>query len=162
SAQTLNIDTTTPDFAFGAVLYGPDGQVVALLNGSDSAGVSVNVPPGDGEYVVEIRSSTEGQIAVSLNPLGQAAPPAADTTQQSATVPAPVETEEVGAQQAGPPEGVCSVGAQPPSVNIRSGPGTQYSVLTNLDPGEYFVVTGIYATWYRLDIPNVGTGWARQ
>jgi uncharacterized protein YraI len=42
------------------------------------------------------------------------------------------------------------------TLNVRSGPGTHYSVIDNLEPGETVEVTAESGGWYQID----GQGWA--
>ncbi len=46
-------------------------------------------------------------------------------------------------------------------LNVRSGPGTEYQILTKAQPGEVFVAQGRNgpATWVELALPEGGAGW---
>lgn len=146
---TVNVSTVTPGFGFSARIYDPGGQPVAALVGSDIAPVSLNIPPGTGAYSVEVTATTPnvaGQVMVSTGAMAG----------QPAVTPAATEQGAVTDE-------VCNIGAQTSaSVNIRSGPGIDFSVLTSLDAGERFVVTGVFNTWFRVDVPGIGPAWARR
>ena len=152
---TLNISTVAPGLGFSSRIFDDDGQPLALLSGSDLAPVSLNIPPGTGTYTVELTSITPdiaGQVFVSIG----TAP--GQPVQQPPTIPPPAATEEVTVT-----DDVCNIGAQTSaSVNVRSGPGIDFAVWTTLDAGERLIVTGVFNTWFRVDVPGIGPGWARR
>ena len=45
------------------------------------------------------------------------------------------------------------------SVNVRSGPGTNYSVLTKLNKGEQVVVLGEEFGWVKIEVPSATFSW---
>jgi uncharacterized protein YraI len=130
---------------------------VAILSGSDLASASLNLPAGSGVYTIEVAGVTPnvpGQVIVSVGASTQPGPV------QLPEVPPPAATEEVGPVFA---DDVCNVGAQgESSTNVRGGPSTNFAILTSLDPGERLEVTGVYNTWYRVDIEGIGEGWVRR
>ena len=75
------------------------------------------------------------------------------------------ETENSGSGEA--PEGRMMV-ITASSANIRSGPGTDYPILTTAGQGNTFVATGNEETasngriWYEIYINDEQTGWASQ
>lgn len=81
------------------------------------------------------------------------------------------DTENPGSgevpEEAGAPEGRRMV-ITASSANIRSGPGTDYPVLTTAGQGNTFVATGNEETasngriWYEIYINDEQTGWASQ
>jgi hypothetical protein len=119
---TLNINATMPDFSFQAVIRDVSGQLVALID--QSTGVVLTLPPGEGEYTVEVASAdpaSSGQVSIST----------------SAAVPS---------------DEVCMVSAQgSAAVNVRSGPGVGFESLAQLEPGTRIVVTAVSGTWYQVE-----------
>jgi uncharacterized protein YraI len=151
---TLNLAGEPFGWSFRAVVRDALGQIVALLNASTQAAISL--PPGSSSYTVEVSAvdpTTSGQVTILL-----AAP--------AILPPGPAATAEVAAPAAPPVQGdstVCQVGAQGSSpVNVRSGPGTDYAVVTQIAPGVRFTVTGIAGTWYQVQSPEGIGGWVRQ
>lgn len=152
---TVNINTTTPEFAFSASVFDSNGQPVAILSGNNLAGASLNLPPGNGVYTVEIIAVTRdaaGEVGVWTS--------TQTTAPQQPDVPPPAQTEEAAPAFA---DDVCNVASQgDTSTNVRSGPSTSFDIITSLDPGERLEVTGVYNTWYRVNVPGVGEGWVRR
>jgi hypothetical protein len=49
-----------------------------------------------------------------------------------------------------------------PKLNVRSGPGTNFALLTTTSAGQEFLASAQSGNWYRIDLPNVAapiTGW---
>ena len=150
SPLTLSLSTSTAGFSFLARVYDPNGNLIAGLAGEALRGVSLNVAPGSGEYVVEIGSLTpnvQGAIMVAL-------------TQGSASQPVtgPVPTEEP-AEPPGTTPSVCQASSTL-NVNVRSGPSTDYPAFGSLAAGTALTVVGRNSTttWYVVDY-NGRQGW---
>jgi N-acetylmuramoyl-L-alanine amidase len=45
------------------------------------------------------------------------------------------------------------------SVNIRSGPGTGYDVITQVGPSSVLPIIGISGDWYKVSLSSGGSGW---
>jgi len=85
--------------------------------------------------------------APTLAPLVQASPTQAPQLTPTGTTP-PQPTSTV------PPS--LTAGAQ--GVNVRTGPGTNYTLLGALDPGAQAAVTGRYGNWWQISYNNAA-GW---
>lgn len=66
----------------------------------------------------------------------------------------PVATEEALPVPAVPRANVCSISPASGTVNVRSGPGTWFSVLATLQQGQYLIVVGQNAGWYMVTLPG--------
>jgi hypothetical protein len=148
---TLSLSTPSPDFSFGAVIRDMNGRIIALVTASTA--FNFTLPPGQGTYTVEVTPSDPartGQVNIGLGEV--AAVPAPLATEEADVPPAPVDAADV-----------CMVAAQgSASVNVRSGAGTEFEVIGQLDPGTRVPVTGVMGTWYQIELPNIGTGWVRR
>lgn len=100
---------------------------------------------------------------------GQKTPKAETLAQQENTMPESNEAEETTEEVLEePPADVMVISVS--SANIRSGPGTEYDVLTTAKKGDTFIATGNQETvsngtiWYEiyLDQEMTQTGWASQ
>lgn len=154
---TLTVSAGTSVFQFRVIVRDPNGEIVALLTSSTQIGL--NLPAGSGTYTVEITAvdpNIGGQVTVSVGTTAAAPAP---------VVQPPVATEEVSAPpvQDTTAGDVCEVGAQGSSaVNVRSGPGTDFGAIAQIQPGSRLEVTGYYTTWYQVAVPGIGPGWVRQ
>jgi len=165
--QTLVISSDTPGFAFSVALRNANGQTLAVLNGSDTQAVFVTVPATNANFEVEVRpavAGTNGNIQLALT---TTAPPDAEATADdtddqdvtptatptaSADVPAPATTEEV--------EAVCRArNNSPNAVNIRSGPATNFDVVSTLQPNNAIVVVGVNNDWLSVVLEAGNRGW---
>ena len=54
---------------------------------------------------------------------------------------------------------VARIAAGVNGLNVRSGPGTNFTMLTHVDPGTEFVIVGRYNDWWQIEY-NGGTAWA--
>jgi hypothetical protein len=95
----------------------------------------------------------QGAVSLLVAPgSGSGTPPAGQPTlvpTPDNSTPTPVVPTIPSAPQ--PPAGVCSVTpAQAGSVNIRSGPGFNYPIISQLQPNTFMTIQGISAdgTWY--------------
>ncbi|WP_165859365.1 N-acetylmuramoyl-L-alanine amidase [Desulfofundulus salinus] len=55
--------------------------------------------------------------------------------------------------------GMGQVVVQGNGVNVRSGPGLQHAVVTQVNRGERLAVLGKVPDWYQVQLPGGGTGW---
>ena len=58
-----------------------------------------------------------------------------------------------------PEQAMMSAGAN--GLNVRSGPGTNFSILVHVDPGTTFPIIGYYADWWQIDY-NGTPAWANK
>jgi len=140
NATDLTIESRTPGFAFNAILIDSTGNIVAVVNGALER-VVLALPAGSLPYEIVVSSadsSVGGAIYVSTTgsaPTGTTAP----TTTDSSAAPTTAQI----------PAGVCgAVPANANGVNVRSGPGTEYSTIGSLTSDSYVAVTGQYNGWY--------------
>ncbi len=148
---TLSLSTDTVGFAFTVQVFDETGRLVALLGGDAIQAVSLTFAPGTGVYEVVVSalsSGTQGNLTVVAGDAG--APPAPGP--EGAPQPLPSDSGQPSSE---PPPSVCSVtpGGTAP-VNLRSGPGTTYSTVGQLQPGSYLTAIGYYPTpegyWYAV------------
>lgn len=146
---TLNVTTAAVDFGFRVIVRDVDGNLVALVSGSDIVGVSLPFPPGSEVYTVEITAyDAPGQVSIFIG--GPAA--------AAHAVPEPVQTEEAAPPPV-LPAGACGVSPGQGIVNVRAGAGTSFGIIGQLRPSQVLEVTGRLNDWYQVIVPNVGTGW---
>lgn len=131
---TLNVSTTTPGFEFVVRLFSPAGQAVAISSGTAQVSVALNVPPGIGVYTAEISpvyANIAGEIAVSVNPVGQTAqePPPPDSTAAPVLVVSatpipqlPTATSETPLEQPSPTFTVTSISLEQPTATTEVQP----------------------------------------
>ncbi len=158
---TLNVATPSPGFSFRATITDANGEIVALVNGSDVVGVSVPFAPGTGTYTVKVTPidpNVTGQVLIALGgppataPAAPTAPPPGNPT-----VPPPAETEEVLPAL---PTGVCGVSPNQGNVNLRNAPVIEpNNIISQLQPSQVLEVTGTTGEWYQVTVPGVGTAW---
>jgi hypothetical protein len=89
---------------------------------------------------------TAGSVPTAVSPLPTATP-LPEATEVPATDIPPTETVSPAMIEAGAS-----------GVNVRSGPGTTFSTLGRLEPGEKAVATGKYADWWQIDYGGA-SGW---
>ena len=157
---TLTLSTSTPNFAFLARVYGPEGNLVAGLAGQALTTAALSVGPGNGFYEIAISAldpETQGTVQLLLT-LGSAPAsggqpgvlPGSGLATPTPAVAAPVATSTPSVCQA-----TSSV-----NVNVRGGPGTNYPAFGSLFAGTALNVVGrnSTSTWYVVDY-NGRQGW---
>lgn len=159
ATTVLNLTSQSPDLQFLAVVRNDVGQIIGTSSGS-SALVSVN---GTGPFEITlsgVTASMTGVVTVSLadttgepEPEQETATPAPPTTE----APDPVVTEEVEVDNT-QDDGACVVSSGG-AVNVRSGPTTNDAIVTQMQPGQTYPVTGINGDWYQISVAGSGTGW---
>ncbi len=141
---------TPPDFPFLVEIRSAAGQIVAVFPGLAQA--AFVLPPGDGLYVATVSSAAApgvtGQITVAITSAALAL-----------DVPPPATTPEPQPDQPRGETGACTVApAGGSAVNVRSGPGTNFGIISTLQPGQPQTVIGRQGGWYAISITQ-GTGW---
>ena len=79
-------------------------------------------------------------------------------TSQNAQEPAGNETETVG-RETMPSLRIKELNS---NLNIRSGPGTSYSVIGTAQPGSEYEIAGENQDWYEIRSANGSTGWVAK
>ncbi|MBE2271222.1 MAG: SH3 domain-containing protein [Anaerolinea sp.] len=143
--------------------------------GATLGGARFRLPPGDTSYLLEVLfSGAASDYFVCLeNENGAVRCPGSSTPiSVNPTVVIP-PTQPVFATSTLPPlatsiplptinpTGACMVAtAGTTTVNVRSGPGTNFSILTQLSPFQTGLVLGRLAdgTWYQINVNSI-TGW---
>jgi hypothetical protein len=93
--------------------------------------------------------------APSATPVLPAARPT--TPAPTATLP-PTNTPEPTAIPPTPTTPAAKIVVGADGVNVRSGPGLNYTILTRLDPGVEAQITGRYSDWWQIQHAG-GVGW---
>ncbi|HYO88826.1 MAG TPA: SH3 domain-containing protein, partial [Candidatus Limnocylindrales bacterium] len=142
SAVTLlELAADPATFAFTARLFGPDGALLASLTGLP--GATLSLPPGTGNAILVLGpSSSESLGAVRL---------ASGGASTSSSLP-PAATQVIS----GPaPTNFCNLSSGG-SVNLRSGPGTNFGIVGQLTPGTFLPVVGLSPDrgWYAATYNN--------
>lgn len=79
--------------------------------------------------------------------------PTATQTASSGTTPAPAPTATLVSREAGECLIVQALpGAAPGSLNLRSGPGTEYASITVLSDGQLLTSSGLELDWYSVTV----------
>jgi hypothetical protein len=144
------------------------GQALAVSS-ARLLGSRFRIPPGVQNYVVDVGhggSATDEPYTICLEIENGAAPcPGSGTVQPPASTPEPTEpplpTQPNFQAIQIPANGPCSVapaGGSP--INVRSGPGTNFSIVTQLAPNTIVPVLGRTAdsSWYQVDVSGL-VGW---
>ena len=155
---TLTLSTSTPNFAFLARVYGPDGSLVAGLAGQALAAASLSVGPGTGFYEIAISGlDPETQGAVQLLLTAGVALPAGG--QPGGLPGSGLVTPTPAVIVATPAPTICQATSSV-NVNVRGGPGTNYPAFGSLFAGTALTVVGrsSTSTWYVVDY-NGRQGW---
>lgn len=152
------IEATTPGFNFSTLLSDPSGKVIAALDGNLARAV-FTLPAAAGAYelfVAPVDPNSTGAVRIARG-AGSTAPVISQPQQpQQPSQPSqPVATEEVGSSSIPANQCVAVAGG---SVNVRSGPGTDFGIVGTLSPGGFLVVTGQYQGWYTGPFQGV-SGW---
>lgn len=151
----ITVASATPNFIYSVQISAPDGRIIFALDGAIPS-INVVLPASTEPYTIVVKASNatdSGTLSISQ---GGTIPSTIPSTTDGGN-PAPVVTEEVGSAGA-PPSDQCSVIAGPGGVNIRSGPGTDYSAIGGLAPNAFLVVNGQNNGWYTGPT-NFGIGW---
>ena len=168
-AQILLLTVTSDNPATGPQVTLRDfdlGQALAVSS-ARLLGSRFRIPPGTQNYVVEVGhggSENDEPYTVCLEIENGAAPcPGSGTQVAQAAEPTepPLPTQPNFQANQIPANGPCSVapaGGSP--INVRSGPGTSFSVVTQLAPNTIVPVIGRNAdsSWYQVDVSGL-VGW---
>jgi hypothetical protein len=139
----ISIQVTPADAPYSVEVRRLEGTVLAVYLGLPS--VSLTLPASASSFVIAITSTAPNAQGLVLITQG-------DTPAQ---VVAPLATEEAAVA----PANVCSITPAAGAVNVRSGPGTEFSVLSTLQVGQFLEVVGQNNGWYVVTLPGIGQGW---
>lgn len=128
TASSLRV-RSKPSTSSGTLICAPEGAKVELLSGEE-----------DGWYKVCYKNRVGYMSAEWLRVSSAADSSAADSSSDSSSESS--EGERIGVVNAGP-------------LNVRSGPGTQYSKVGSLKKGTSVTVTGSSGTWYQITSGSV-------
>lgn len=144
-AQTLSF--SGGEVRFSVAIHAPDGRLLAISVSDPMGSASVNIPAGDGIFVVVLTNldASPDPIMMSVSAGASASPPQA---LQPASPPQP----------AGPAPSVCTITTGDGGTNLRTGPSTSYSIITMLPGGTSYPATGQNGGWYTIDYQGQ-TGW---
>ena len=164
----LNVDSENP--AAGPLVRFRDadsGQTLASIS-TRLSGVRLSIPPGTQNYVLEVSHSgtpaTEAFTVCLETESGTTRCPGSGpvaTPEVSLPTETPLPTQPNFVAIPIPATGPCSiapVGASP--INVRSGPSTSFSIVTQLAPNTIVPVTGRNpdSSWYEVSISGL-VGW---
>lgn len=150
-----------------ARLLDSTGQLVSFVDSTSSLGKNDLLPPNSGRYLLELAAPPSSEQGFSLviacaddvTAASDASTPEATTSNSGAATATLRPTETRTATRAASSASNCTVSTDN-AVNVRGGPGTNFSVLGTLQPGQSFPIIGIDANgaWYRIDF-NGPAGW---
>lgn len=135
SASTLTIKSEPANFPFTAEVRDAAGTLIAIFSGLIDGG-ALTFAPGDSLYEVSVSApdagETSGAVLLSLLPT---------TPRPEPTIAAVTSTG-------------CTVSPNSGSVNVRTGPGTNYDVISSFIPGSTLNVIGTSAdaSWYAVNL----------
>lgn len=161
-SQMLTLQSNTANIIY-TTLYATDGTLVNVSIGST---ILLHIP-ASADYVIALRgmsgSVTSRFNESSIQSIEQAIPNVTATTiPATATVANPTVTEAPIYNTPVVADGdTCSVfsGGFP---NIRTGPDTDFAVITQVQPDQLYTVVGVYTNWYQIFVPAFGSGWVRD
>ena len=145
--QVISIQSLNPTLGFYAQLLGPDGTVLAVVAGGID-GMTFVAPAADSNYTLIVNASDptiRAEIEIAILAGGAPPPPAA--------------TEEAAAPA--DPNACVATSAVAGGVNVRSGPGTGYSIIGSLTGTNQLIVTGQNSRWYTGNYAGQ-SGWVAQ
>jgi len=168
--QILTLRGDSPNAVFYASIYDSDYNLLQLSVGATAF---VLVDP-DTEILIDLRGQS-GVITATWADTALSAQPSATEVASVTTAtdipsisltPSPQpddeETEEpVYATPIIADDDICGVfsGGFP---NIRTGPATTFTLVTQVQPDEIYPVVGVYTNWYQILVPIYGSGWVRD
>ncbi len=137
----LTVLSQTPGFLFNVTIWDAAGVVAAVVSGQPQ--VSLTLPGGEIYEIAVTPALSELLGTVELS-LGAGTTPAQPPTSVPA-VPAPTDR--------------CTVSSGG-AVNVRSGAGTNFSIIGSLSPGQFLDVLGVTSdrAWYAVNF-NGSQGW---
>lgn len=151
-SAVLTILSEKPDWGVLTSLYDETlGRTIATHD-AGIHDVVYRLSPGEGSYRVEVRASGEPSDTAYSICFGTCEGSLLASQTQEVTV---LETPEVAAVN-------CTVAsATGGTINVRSGPGTQYTIIGNLAAAQTYPALGQLAGggWFQVSLPNGQSGW---
>ncbi len=139
------------DFA----IVGDENRLYVAMHGADGSLLSVNIV--EGTLTTPIEPGSGVYTAIITNPAASSA--SVDVT---AILSTGVGSSGSSDGAAAPPPAtngdVCTVTTGEGGTNLRTGPGTNYGVITSLPANTSYTATGQNSGWYTIDY-NGQTGW---
>lgn len=158
----VTLSTITPDLPYTAELREVGGKLVASLLGSSLRNALLTIAPGQGSYEISIKSEKQDMIGMlSVQIIRSTSNTIAATDFKSDSAAAPMTTVyQPIVYNPSLPINSCSVRSSVANnVNIRSGPGTSYTVIGTLAKNTTIPVSGQTSTgWFQVN-NDVGGGW---
>ncbi len=167
-SQPLTLRVTSVSIAGGPAVTLADGTTGEVLGSSGPRllETSFRIPPGNGIYQVQIdygNTSPFEQFIIALESSngttsGPTAEPSIPPPPGATATLVPTATDTLIALPVTGPCVVASAGAD--RVNIRSGPGTGYSIITQITLTQIIPVTGRLGdnTWFQVSVSGL-IGW---
>lgn len=157
---TVSLASESPDFEFYTLIVDNDGRIIHT-----SLGKSTQIRVDEaGDYEIALRAvdpTTDGVITVVLEGSQVATDSVLDDT---LTAPTNTPSFFSPTQYVNPifdaydKCGIFSEGFP----NIRIGPSTTNTVITQVQPGIAYDVFGQYLDWYQVLVPIYGSGWVSR
>ncbi len=137
--QISNPSALTP---FLLKLHDPSGRLLGVAGGGVES-ACLTVPAGSAQHQVSLEAADSAatasyQLGLSRGGCASLAPSAAQPVATTAAPVQPVATQEVAPQG----QTAACTASSGGSVNVRSGPGTNYGIITTLQPGVQAPVVG--------------------
>jgi len=118
------------------------------------AGVSgqwlkINLPNGKQGWIAGWLAAVNEVAVPQSTPVAN--PPATNPAPSGGTTP--VQQPQAAAQK------IKQATITGSAVNVRSGPGSSYSLVTTVNKGAKFNIAGVSGQWLKIDLPNGKLGW---
>lgn len=153
---SLQIASNTVDFGVAGYVSAPDGQILMAFDGAlPSVNITLPVNNTGMPYILVIHAADEtqsGEVTIQAGGSGDSTSTTPDTSTSTTT-------DQTTDSQNQPPADQCAAVAGDGGLNVRSGPSTDYQVLTTIAPNGYLIVNGQNNGWYSGPISGGATGW---
>ncbi len=136
---------------FSAAIHGANGALLGVVTSNPQGLAYFALPPNDATYTVLITNADIIPQTVQLS-IGEG--DAVQTFQTSNEA----NNSQNGESIASASTGACRVTTGNGGTNLRTGPGTNYPVLTTLPGQSNYIVSGQNSGWYAISHQG-GTGW---
>ncbi|MFW5696588.1 MAG: SH3 domain-containing protein [Phototrophicaceae bacterium] len=141
---------------FSASVHSPDGTLLSTFNSNMMGAGDAVIPAGDGNYTVVVYN-----LDASADPVFVTLGAGSSATSGSSTSSSGSSSSSSSDSSSAPPPpsdpNVCQVSTGGP-VNLRSGPGTNYTILASVPGGSSYPATGQNSGWYVIEYQGI-TGW---
>lgn len=156
-ALRLTILSETPNAGALVSLYNEDAARTIATSDAGVFGVTYQLPAQELGYRVEVRPGDSGGDVAFAICLGACAGLPGGSAPVAPVVPTPIRVVPTSSV----PAGCAAASGTGVNVNLRSGPGTQYVILSPLTAGQTYPVVGRWTggDWYQLNV-NGQPRWA--